>query len=99
MNGPEKVPADFPGTQGVPAELSGPEDENAERVVLWPGRGPEWEEEEDDAFVVVEGRTEEEDAVAGPDLRPEADFEVAEVSTGMLSIFPSSPDFLMSPPV
>lgn len=88
MNGPENVPADFPGTQGVPAELRGPEEENAERVV--PGRGPEWEE--DDAPVVVEAvRTDPPD-----DLRPPAAFEE---STGMLSIFPSSPDFLISPPV
>lgn len=99
MNGPENVPADFPGTQGTPAEFKGPEEENAERGALLPFPpliGPECDDEEE--APVLEVRTEEAGApVLLPDLlRPPA-FE--ESVTGMFSIFPSSPDFLMSPPV
>jgi len=97
VNGPEKVPADFPGTQGMPAELRGPEEENAERgAVPFPALiGPECDDEE---APVLEVRTEDAGGPPPPDLRPPALADAVE-STGMLSIFPSSPDFLISPPV
>ena len=78
------MPADFPGIHGVPEEFKGPD---VVRVVVLPGIGPECDDE--DAVVVVPGA-----------LRLLVGLVVDGVEfTGMLSILPSSPDFLMSPPV
>jgi hypothetical protein len=101
VKGPENDPADLPGTQGVPAELKGPEAENAVLALpLFPDNGPEWEDEapeplerRDDELVRPPGLLELLAAVLELIILDELS------TTGMLSILPSSPDFLMSPPV
>jgi hypothetical protein len=84
--GPDCEPMDLLWCQGTPAELRGPEVESGERleVVALEERGPEWVEEA---------------ATVPPStlllLLP--DFNDAECMRP--AIFPSSPDFLTSPPV